>query len=71
MLAFAAAGATVCAAARRPERLDAVVSAAPKGSKVHRVVLDLASEDSCKAAVKDAVGWTCYCLLDVAVDTCV
>ncbi len=56
VLAFAASGAIVTAAARRVERLDALVAAAPKGTVIHRVVLDLTSEESCKAAVREAVG---------------
>ncbi len=72
VLQFAAAGAIVCAAARRADRLDAVVAAAPKGATIYRVVLDLTSEDSCRAAVKEAVGarlrcalhhMTCLCLV--------
>ncbi len=59
VLALASSGAIVTAAARRKERLDAVLAAAPKGSIVHAVVLDLTSEESCKAAVKEAVS----CLL--------
>jgi 3-oxoacyl-[acyl-carrier protein] reductase len=35
--------------------LDAVVAAAPKGATIHRVVLDLTSEESCRAAVKEVV----------------
>jgi NAD(P)-dependent dehydrogenase (short-subunit alcohol dehydrogenase family) len=55
VMALASSGAIVTAAARRKERLDAVLTAAPKGSTVYTVVLDLTSEDSCKAAVKEAV----------------
>ncbi len=55
MLTLAASGATVAAAARHLDRLDEVVAAAPQGSTVHRVQLDLTLEDSCRAAVKEAV----------------
>ncbi len=63
VLALASSGAIVTAAARRKERLDAVLAAAPKGSTVYAVVLDLTSEESCKAAVKEAV--SCLCCASV------